>query len=101
MTNTVVSSVSWIPLEFTGPEVEDYHLIPEILLIQEVGDRLHGSHRSRHCCHEDITRYAGIETDPSTIGFNIDYDRRYVSEQCLELTKNGLLERVDEAKAKY
>ncbi|WP_223301757.1 MarR family transcriptional regulator [Haladaptatus sp. R4] len=44
---------------------------------------------------------AGIAANPSTIGFNIDYDRRYVSQRCRVLSKNSLLERVDEAKAMY
>lgn len=49
----------------------------------------------------ELLRDADIAANPSTIGFNIDYDRRYVSEQCRELTENGLLKRVNEAKAKY
>jgi predicted transcriptional regulator len=49
----------------------------------------------------ELLRDAGIATNPSTIGFNVNYDRRYVSERCRKLAENGLLERVDEAKAMY
>lgn len=49
----------------------------------------------------ELLRDAGITANPSTIGYNIDYDRRYVSERCRILAENGLLERVDESKAMY
>ena len=49
----------------------------------------------------ELLREAGITANPSTIAFNIDYDRRYVSKRCLTLTEHGLLDRVDETKAMY
>lgn len=49
----------------------------------------------------ELLQEAGISANPSTIAFNIDYDRRYVSQRCRELAENGLLKRVDEDKAMY
>lgn len=49
----------------------------------------------------ELLRHAGIAADPNTIGFNVDYDRRYVSERCWKLAEEGLLERMDEGKAMY
>lgn len=49
----------------------------------------------------ELLRDAGIAANPSTIGFNIDYDRRYVSQRCRKLSENDLLKRVDEPRAMY
>ena len=49
----------------------------------------------------ELLSEAGIAANPSTIAFNIDYDRRYVSQRCRMLAKHGLVDRVHEQKAMY
>lgn len=49
----------------------------------------------------ELLSEAGIAANPSTIAFNIDYDRRYVSQRCRILSDRGLVNRVHEGKAMY
>ncbi|WP_433628366.1 MarR family transcriptional regulator [Halomicrococcus sp. NG-SE-24] len=49
----------------------------------------------------ELLSEAGIAANPSTIAFNIDYDRRYVSKRCRVLAEHGLVDRVHEGKAMY
>lgn len=49
----------------------------------------------------ELLSEAGIATNPSTIAFNIDYDRRYVARRCRTLSEHGLVNRVHEGKAMY
>ena len=49
----------------------------------------------------ELLREAGIAANPSTIAFNIDYDRRYVSKRCRTLAEHGLLDREHPSKAMY
>ena len=49
----------------------------------------------------ELLREAGIAANPATIGFNTDYDNRYVSQRCRVLAEHGLVERVHETKAMY
>lgn len=49
----------------------------------------------------ELLQESGITANPSTIAYNIDYDRSYVSRRCRTLSEHGLVERVDEAKAMY
>ena len=44
---------------------------------------------------------AGIAANPSTIGYNTDYDTSYVSERCRKLSDGGLLVRETEKRAMY
>ena len=49
----------------------------------------------------ELLSEAGIAANPSTIAFNIDYDRRYVARRCRTLSEQGLVDRVHEGKAMY
>ncbi|SFL21561.1 hypothetical protein SAMN04487950_2847 [Halogranum rubrum] len=49
----------------------------------------------------ELLSEAGIAANPSTIAFNIDYNRRYISQRCRILVEKGLLNRVHESKAMY
>ena len=49
----------------------------------------------------ELLSKADIAANPSTIAFNIDYDRRYVARRCLTLSEHDLLDRVHEGKAMY
>ena len=49
----------------------------------------------------ELLSEAGIAANPSTIAFNIDYDRRYISKRCRILAEHGLVDRVHEGKAMY
>jgi len=49
----------------------------------------------------EFLRDADIAANPSTIAFNIDYDNAYISNRCLELAENGLIDRVGGDKPIY
>ena len=49
----------------------------------------------------ELLREAGIAANPSTIAFNIEYDRSYVSERCGILAEHGFLDREHDSKAMY
>lgn len=43
----------------------------------------------------------GIAANPSTIAYNIEYNRSYVARRCKTLDDHSLMNRVDEPKAMY
>ncbi|MFB6198527.1 MAG: MarR family transcriptional regulator, partial [Halobacteriaceae archaeon] len=49
----------------------------------------------------ELLSEAGIAANPSTIAFNIDYDRRYIAQRCRILDEHDLVDRVHEQKAMY
>lgn len=49
----------------------------------------------------ELLQESGIAANPSTIAYNIDYDRSYVSRRCRTLSEHGLIDRVDAEKAMY
>lgn len=49
----------------------------------------------------ELLSEAGIAANPSTVAFNIDYDRRYVARRCRTLSEYALVNRVHEGKAMY